>query len=77
MISTFVCRILRELDELEQELSLAMTLERLSHSDTESKGNSFAQLCDDDEDERPDLDDDILKELESCLEGIKSDNTTD
>ncbi len=59
---------------------MALSLER-SHSSIETRDNSsIAQLDDDDhctgESENSDIDEDILKELESCLDGIKAGSNT-
>ncbi len=54
---------------------MALSLER-SLSGTETRDNSsIAQRDDDCTDENSDLDGDILKELESCLESITAGNT--
>ncbi len=60
---------------MEQELSIAISLER-SLSGIETKDNDSITEIDDNTNEQLDLDldGDILKELESCLEGIKADN---
>ncbi len=59
---------------MEQELSNAISLEKsLSGIET----NDDNTRLDDSNPTGVDLDDAILKELESCLEGIKDDNATD
>ncbi len=63
---------------MKQELSNAISLERPLSGIEPNDDDSIAEL-DDSINEQPDLDldGDILKELESCLEGIKADNVTD